>query len=62
MTILEDEIINNKTLEHGSLIFTEPWALVNEIMLNIMQKCNSDFLENGIFFNVQRNIRAKKQY
>ena len=25
---------NNKTFEHASLIFTEPWALANEIMLN----------------------------
>ena len=30
------EIINNKTLEHARLIFTEPWTLANEIMLNTM--------------------------
>ena len=27
---------NNKTFEHGALIFTEPWALANEVVLNIM--------------------------
>ena len=32
----EDEIVNNKAFEHANLIFTEPWALANEIMLNIM--------------------------
>ena len=36
VTIFEDEIINGKTIEHASLIFTESWALVKEIMLNIM--------------------------
>ena len=29
-----------------SLIFNEPWALANKIMLNIMQNFKSDFLEN----------------
>ena len=28
------------------LIFTEPWALANEIMLNIMQNFKFDFLKN----------------
>ena len=28
------------------LIFTEPWALINEIMLNIMQNFKFDFLKN----------------
>ena len=46
VTIFEDEIINNKVFKHASLIFTEPWALANEIMLNIMQKFKFDFLEN----------------
>ena len=45
-TIFEDEIINNKAFEHASLISTEPWALANEIMLNIMQNFKFDFLEN----------------
>ena len=27
MTILEDEIVNNKAFEHASLIVTEPWSL-----------------------------------
>ena len=35
--MFEDKIINKKTSEHPSLIFTEPWTLANEIMLNIMQ-------------------------
>ena len=46
MTIFEDEIINNRTLEHASLIFTGLWTLANEIMLNIIQKFELDFLEN----------------
>ena len=46
MTIIEDEIVNNKAFEHANLIFTEPWALTNEIMLNVMQNFKSDFLEN----------------
>ena len=44
--IFEDEIVNSKALEHASLIFTKPRALTNEIMLNIMQNFNFDFLEN----------------
>ena len=46
MTILEDEIVNNKAFEHANLIFTEPVALTNEIMLNIMQNFKFDFLKN----------------
>ena len=46
VTIFEDEIIN-KTFEHANLIFTEPWALMNEIMVNIMQNVKFDFLKNG---------------
>ena len=46
VTIFEDEIINNKTFEHANLIFTEPWALMNEIMVNIMQNVKFDFLKN----------------
>ena len=29
-----------------SLTFTEPWALLNDIMLNIMQNCKFYFMEN----------------
>ena len=39
------ELINNKTFEHTSLILTEPKALTNEIMLNIMENFKFDFLE-----------------
>ena len=31
---------------HSSLIFTEPWPLANEIMLNIIQNFKFDFLKN----------------
>ena len=44
--IFEDEIVNNKASEHANLIVTEPRALTNEIMLNIMQNFKSDFLKN----------------
>ena len=44
--IFEDEVIDKKTLEHASLIFTEPLALANEIILNIVQNFKFDFLEN----------------
>ena len=46
MTIFEDEIFNKKAFEHANLIFTEPWALTNETMLNIMQNFKFDFLKN----------------
>ena len=46
MTIFEDELINNKTLEHTSLIFTELWTLTNEIMLNKMENFKFDLLKN----------------
>ena len=46
MTIFEDEIVNNKAFEYANLIFTEPWALTNEIILNIMQNFKFDFLKN----------------
>ena len=46
MTIFENDIVNNKAFEHASVIFTEPWALTNEIMLNIMQNFKFDFLKN----------------
>ena len=46
MRTFDDEIVNNKAFEHVNLIFTEPWALANEIMLNIMQNFKFDFLEN----------------
>ena len=44
VTMFEDEIV--KAFEHANLIFTEPWALTNEIMLNIMQNVKFDFLKN----------------
>ena len=46
VTILEHEIVNNKAFEYVNLVFTEPWALSNEIMLNIMQSFKFDFLKN----------------
>ena len=46
MTIFEVEIVNNKAFEHANLIFTEPWALTNEIVLNTMQNFKFDFLKN----------------
>ena len=46
VTIFEDEIVNNKAFEHANLIFTEPWVLTNEIMLNIMQNFKFNFLKN----------------
>ena len=46
MTIFKDKIINSKTFEHAGLIFAENWALVNEIMLNIVQNFKFNFLEN----------------
>ena len=46
MTIFEDETVNNKAFEHANLIFTEPWVLTNEIILNTMQNFKSDFLKN----------------
>ena len=48
MTIFEDEIANKKTFEHANLIFTEPWALTREIMLNLMQNLKFDFLKNEL--------------
>ena len=44
--IFEYEIVNDNAFEHVNLIFTEPWALTNEIMLNIMQNFKFDFLKN----------------
>ena len=54
MTILEDEIVNNKAFEHANLIFTEPWTLTDEIMLNIMQNINlifskTNFRPTGVY-------------
>ena len=39
------------TFEHANLIFTKPWALEDEIMLNIMQQFKGDFLENEFWAN-----------
>ena len=44
------KVINNNTAENASLIFTEPWALSKEIMLNIMENFKFDFLENEFLF------------
>ena len=54
MTILEDEIVNNKAFEHANLIFTEPWTLTDEIMLTIMQNINlifskTNFRPTGVY-------------
>ena len=46
MTIFEDELVNNKAFEHANVIFTEPVALANEMMLNIMQNFKFGFLKN----------------
>ena len=46
MTILKDEVVNNKAFEYANLIFTDPWALTNEIMLNTMENFKSGFLKN----------------
>ena len=44
----QEEIVNKKAFEHANLIFTESWALTNEIMLNIRQNFKFDFLKNEI--------------
>ena len=46
MTIFEDEIVNSKVFEYANLIFTEPCALTNEIILNIMKNFKFYFLKN----------------
>ena len=46
MTIFKDEIVNSKAFEDANLVFTEPWALTNEIIFNIMQNFQLDFLKN----------------
>ena len=43
--MFENEIVNNKAFDHANLIFTDPWALKNEIILNIMQNFKFDFLK-----------------
>ena len=48
VTVFEEEIVNSKAFEHANLIFTEPWVLTNEIMLNIVQNFKLDFLKNEI--------------
>ena len=44
--MFENEIVNNKAFDHANLIFPDPWALKNEIILNIMQNFKFDFLKN----------------
>ena len=55
MTIFEDEIVNNKAFEHSNQIFTEPWVLANNIMLNIMQNfkffSKTNFRPTGVLKN-----------
>ena len=47
--IKEIFLANNKTFEHANLIFTETWALVNEIIFNIMQNFKFEFFENDFW-------------
>ena len=52
MTIFEDEIVNKRAFEHANLIFTEPWALTKEIMLNITQNLifsKTNFRPTGVY-------------
>ena len=42
---LHDCTFNKKTFENANLISTEPWALANEIMLNIIQNFKFYILE-----------------
>ena len=44
--MFEDKIVINKAFEYANLIFTEPWPLMNEIMLNITQNFKFDFLKS----------------
>ena len=57
VTIFEAEIVNNEGFEQANLIFTEPWALTNEIMLNINQNFKLDFLKNK--FEAAWGVRFK---
>ena len=57
LTIFEDEIVNNKAFQYADLICTEPWALTNYIMLNMMQNFKFDFLKNE--FWVDGGVRSK---
>ena len=49
----EDEIVKNKAFEHANVIFTELWALANEIMLSIMQNfkffSKTNFRSTGVY-------------
>ena len=42
-------LINNKTFEHANLIFTELWALANQIMLNILIFSKTNFGPTGVY-------------
>ena len=53
--LMYSPLINNKTFENVSVIFDEPLALANEIMLNIMQSFNmifskTNFEQTGVYF------------
>ena len=43
----KQQLAPSKTFENANLIFTDPWALANEIMLNRIQDFEFDFPENG---------------
>ena len=45
----KQQLAPSKTFENASLIFTDPWALANEIMLNRIQDFEFDFPENGFW-------------
>ena len=66
MTICEDEVIDKKTLKHTSLIFTELWALANEIMLNIMQNLKGcvRYIFASLFFKSKKRalVRLGKMF
>ena len=44
-----ETLINNKTFEHANLIFTELWALANQIMLNISISSKTNFGLTGVY-------------
>ena len=47
VTIFKNDIVNNKGSQHANLIFTEPWVLANEIMLNVMLIFNLTFSKSN---------------
>ena len=57
MAISEDEIVKNKAFEHANLIFIDPYAMKNEIMLNVVQNFKFHFLKNK--FKADWGVRFK---